>query len=360
MIDYIKIAVILLLYFILFWSFGYGFNRLVLKEERETGITLVTGFFAYYVVFQVVAVPFMFAQRRLSELTVVWAVLAALVCMVCAWMKVRQLRQKGRAEGKNLGNRKREPWDVFWRAVPFLVAAANILFVSIVYSNDWDATYYVGNVSFAVYTGSINTINPLTGTVLDYFDLKHCLATYHVNDAIICQIFGVHPLIETKTIMVIVVTVILNLVYYQYAKFLFEDSVRGRGLFMGFAFLVNLCTYTAYTSSSFILLRTYEGKAVTGAVTAMMLLYCFLRLWKKEERTTWALLFVTAWGAAAISSSAIFLVILALGVFAVVQIGRKRQLRYAVWCGICMAPAGIMLLCYLFNRLGILNIPVAK
>ena len=218
----------------------------------------------------------------------------------------------------------------------------------------------MGKFSLSQYKNYIYTINPNYGRLLDSFDIKHCLATYHMNDAVMCRLFQIHPMIETKTIMVVVITILLNLVYGQYAKFFFKENFRARGLFMGFAFLINLCSYTAYTSSSFVLLRTYEGKAITGAIVAILLLYWFLQLWEGAETYGWRALFVTAWGAVAISSSALFLVISGIGVFAVLKVWQSKRFREALWCGICMLPAMLMLFCYLVNRLGYLAIPITR
>lgn len=356
--DLIKAGVAVALHLFLFWDFGSAFACLCSRKQRASQERIVIGFFLYYAVFQMAALPMMFAQRRLSELAVLWGIVVAAACAGSFYIRRkkdgRQLRVMG--VGAPLG-----PWRErlrFWRLAPVLVALAQVVLVSAVYSSYWDATYYVGNVSFSVYTDSIGTIDPLTGNLLNTFDLRHCLATYHMHDAVVCRMLGLHPLIETKTVMVVVVTVVLNLLYHRFGRFLFGKNDRAVALFMGFALLVNVCTYTAFTSSSFVLLRTYEGKAITGAVTSMFLLYWFLQISRKEEAYGWRSLFVTAWGAAAISSSAWFLVIMSIGVFALVRLITARKLWELVWCGICMAPALVMMFGYLLDRLGLLTIPV--
>ena len=361
--EWIKGVLVLILYFFLFWSFGNGFSCILFKRKRSLGETIITGFFLYYALFQVVAVPMMFAQRKLSELVAVWGWLALFlsVSSVLFSAKISRIASEAvekKIESERCAGGENSPWKWFWQLVPVGVTAVNIVVVSLIYSNYWDATYYVGNVSFSVYANSINTINPLTGTLLESFDIKHCLTTYHMHDAVFCRLFGIHPLIETKTIMVVVVTILLNLVYYQCGCFFFEENVRAKGLFMGFTFLINLCTYTAYTSSGFILLRTYEGKAITGAIITVFLLYCFLHLWKEESRYFRWTLFITAWGAVAISSSAWFLVIAAIGVFSLGKIGSSGRVREGLRYGICMLPAAGMFFCYMLNRAGILIVPI--
>lgn len=346
----IKVVAVLCLYGFLFGAFG-SFVTFRGKQERvSVGLTLLTGFFLYYTVFQIVTIPMMFLRQPLHRLTALWGVLVLLIVMAAikkygaSWRTLLKERLSG-------NSRTWTEW--FWGLSAVGVVLANVLVVSVIYSSYWDATFYVGNVSYSVYYDTINTIHPLLGEPLEFFDIKHCLATYHMNDAVFCQLFGLHPMIETKTVMVIVVTLLLNLLYCQFAVLFFGENRRARSLFLAFTLLVNLCTYSPYTASSFILLRTYEGKAIAGALAAMMLFYWFICLFREEKAFYWQGLFITAWGAVTISTSALFLVLAGTGIFALVQWGRTRRFRSFLYSGACMLPALAMLLCYLLNRLGI-------
>ncbi len=357
--EWIKAIGIVVLYFVLFFLFG---SMVTFRKEKicpSFSMTLLVGFFMYYILFQIITVPLMFSIQPLNRLSVVWSIVAVIVCVLSIW--------KNHEKWKRLWDEKIQYYKVtktnllWWFAIGG-VTLVNVLIVSAIYSSYWDATYYVGNVSYAVYYNSINTINPLHGSVMEYFDLKHCLATYHVHDAVFCQLFQIHPLIETKTIMVIVVTILLNLVYYQFAQFFFTETVWKRAWMMAFCLLINLCTYTAYTASSFVLLRTYEGKAIAGAIIAPMLFYWFLQLFLKKENNTfaWIGLFITSWGAAAISSSALFLVLAGISCFMIIYWIQIRRWSIIINSVICMMPSAIVLGCYLLNRIGWLSVPIGR
>ena len=360
MLDWIKVVVILILLFSLFLMFGSLFSQILMKEKRPLGETIIVGFYAYYVIFQLAAVPMTLTFRKLSELSGIWCGVVGLIACVFLFMRRKHYRDNEVQWLDMKGWRQSTAVEKFWQMVPYLVAIANIVLVSVIYSNYYDATFYVGGVSFNVHYDTIGTVNPLTGRLLDELDFKHCLATYHVNDSIICQLFEIHPLIQTKTIMVIVITVLLNIVYYQMTGLFFDENARARGVMMGFMLLINLCTYTAYTSSSFILLRTYEGKAITAAVTGTMLLYCFIkRLQTIEKYQDWMLLII-AWGAVAISPSAIFVVSAGLGIMAIVHMILDKKIKTGIWYVVCMIPAIVMLGCYLLNHLKILSVAVPR
>ncbi|MBP3701219.1 MAG: hypothetical protein J6I64_04975, partial [Lachnospiraceae bacterium] len=185
-----KVIVVLVFYAVAFLSFG----SLIIQRKKEEPFSYTKswlfGFFAYHVLFQVIAVPIMFLQCPLSWLTGIWSVVTAAVILLAAIRHGKQWLPTGVDRLHGLFGKDWIQW------IPILVACASVILVSLIYVSFWDATYYVGQVSFSVYTNTINQIDPLSGDWLQVFDLKHCLATYHVNDAVICQLFGLPPLIE--------------------------------------------------------------------------------------------------------------------------------------------------------------------
>jgi len=351
MAEWVKAAVVIIVYFALFYLFG----RLVLsfrgKEKPSVPFAILMGFFAYYSLFQLVTLPLMFTLQPLSLLTGVWSVIVVVVTVVTLF----RLRKTTAVQAETIAAYSVR--DLFWKGVQALVVLVHTAVTSVMYFSYWDATFYIGTVSFSVYHNAINTYDPLTGRLLDGFDLKHCLATYHMHDAVVCQLLDIHPLIETKTIMVIVITILVNLAYYCLARKLFKQNEFGVALMMGFCFLLNLCSYSLYTSSSFLMFRTYEGKAITGSLVTAVLFYLFLRLYEDPRSYwEWGLLTLVSWGAMAVSASAMMLVPTAIMAFAVVLWFRNREWKIFVRAGISMLPCLLSMAIYFLYRVGILYI----
>lgn len=354
MAEWMKAAVVVILYFVLFYIFG----RLVLsfqrKEKSSIAFSLLIGFFVYYSLFQIVTVPLMFTLQPLSRLTGIWGVIVLAIVIVSIF---RRHKIKLVAQETNLPGEPDSHKNIFWKFVQVLIVMIHTAVSSVMYFSYWDATFYIGTVSFSVYHNAINTYDPLTGRLLDGFDLKHCLATYHMHDAVVCQLFDLHPLIETKTVMVIVITILVNLAYYCLARKLFEKNEFGVAVMMGFCFLLNLCSYSLYTSSGFLMFRTYEGKAITGALVTAVLFYLFLRLYEDPRSCwEWGLLTLISWGAVAVSASAMMLVPTAIGAYAIVLWIRNREWRVFLRAGISMLPCLISMALYFMYRMGILYI----
>lgn len=347
-----KIILVLLVYLCEFLAFG-SFVTVGKREEISFTKALLYGFFSYYVLFQIVTIPFMFMQKSLSLLSYIWLTIMGLLFV---WATIRYGRLwivTAVARIKGLFGKDRLNW------IPILVLVSQVILASAIYVSFWDATYYVGQVSFSVYTNTINQIDPLSGEFLQYFDLKHCLATYHVNDAVFCQIFRVPALVETKTIMVIVISALTSVLYYCVGKLMFHEKKEAIAIFMVLTFVVNCCTYSSYTTSNFLIFRTYEGKTITGNISILMIIYLLLQLYREgESQEIWFQLFLVSWGAVAVASSAMFLVpaTLAAGLLPYSVIRKKPTA--VIKMIITMLPCILVIFCYMLGRMGWLEIAV--
>lgn len=340
----------LLFYMIVYFSFGSLVTVRMKEEKFSAAFTMMIGFFLYYGIFQIIAVPCTFLKLPLDRLAVIWlSLVAAVVVSVCGAARCRKIWFQAFD-----GIRRQAVRQPFWTLVPLLVTAAQAVFVVMWQTDYWDATYYIGDVSLSVYTNTISLYDPLTGEMRSVFDIRHCFATYLVQDAVVCKAFGIHPLIEMKTVMGVVVTIINNLVTYSIARLFFRGNREHTGLMMIFALLVNLFTYTAYTSSGFLLLRSYEGKAVLGSVIVPAVLYIAARLYRDDKnKTYWLLLFLLCQSSCAISSSAMTLIPVEAGALTLSLSLVRRDWRPFAKGILCMTPCLLILLLYVASSFGL-------
>jgi len=350
-----KVIVVLGFYVIAFLSFG----SIITQRKNDTSFSYtkswLIGFFAYHVVFQIIAVPIMFLQYPLSLLTRIWTVIVAVVILFA-------LLRFGKLWFQTGGIRLKGLFGVDWiQWIPILVTGASVVLVSVIYVSFWDATYYVGQVSFSVYTNTINQIDPLSGDWLKVFDLKHCLATYHVNDAVVCQMFGIAPLIETKTVMVAVIAWLTNMLHYRLGCRLFRDAKEAVAIFMLLTLVLNLFTYSAYTASSFFMYRTYEGKAITANLSIPFVIGLLLKLYGEgESRELWQQLLLVAWGSVAVASSAMFLVPAAMAAGIIPYLVWKKRPSMLFKLAMVALPSMTVFACYLLGRIGWLEIAIRR
>lgn len=326
--------------FIIYLSFG---SLLTLQKDGKfrPGLALLTGFFGYYGLFFCVCIPVMKYYRPLSLLTSIWIPIVAVIVLLALIF----CRRVWLAAAKDLLARIGKHPVVTLLLV--LIVGAQILIVTTSYHFTLDASYYVASVATNVETNMINVYDPFTGAWQDHFEMRYFFATYQVSDAVVCQLTGISPLVQTKSIMAAVVILLTNLVYYLIAKLLFADREDAPVWMLGFMFLLNLMFVTIYTSSLFLFTRTYEGKAIVGNLSILSVLYLFILLVREEQpKRYWLLLFLTCFGSTSVSSSANMLIPAEMAVLYLPEILISRRFGRLVPLFACMVPGVTLALAF--------------
>ena len=112
-------------------------------------------------------------------------------------------------------------------------------------------------------------------------------------------------------------------------------------------FFINLTFITIYTSSLFLMTRTYEGKAIVGNLAIMTIFYLFIRM--NDESLSvrpWLITFIVCFGAATISSSANMLLPVELTVLFLPMILRKKAWRMIPKYISCVIPGMVFSLVF--------------
>ena len=354
-VNAVIIAALVIVNFILYLSFG----TLLLRSKKEKPsllISIIVGFFFYYFLFFFFCVPLMKYFRPLSMLTAIWVPFCAIVVIISFVLNFKQWKLM-------LGNvliyiKKHKIMTVFI----LIFMAVQVILVSATYNFTLDAAYYVANVATSVETNMMNVYDPFTGNWLDHFEMRYFFATYSMQDAVVCQLTGVDALIFTKSVMAITIILLTNIVYFLIARGMFinhmsdftlKDSIcKGReelavAVMMVFMFVINITFNTIYTSSLFLMTRTYEGKAIVGNLVLMTIFYLFLKMNDDELKVRpWLVLFIVCFGAATVSSSANMLVPVELTVLFVPLIVRLKRYRWIPKYILCVLPGVIFSLVY--------------
>ncbi len=370
--------------FILYYLFG---TVVLYKRGAKPHFMyrIMVGFFAYYAVFFVFCVPVMKYYRPLSLLTGIWTAavavisLTGIVLIICKRRSqpVREPGNEGRRDGKFFFSGvkaavlriKNNP--LFFAGI-FLLILIQIILVSCTYNFTLDAAYYVAGISTNIDTDMINVYDPFTGAWQDHFEMRYFFATYSVQDAVVCQLTGISPLIWTKSIMSTVIIVLTNMVYYMIASELFDtgvfygktgdeqsvlydEEVMGRKrntavfLMMAVMLFINVTFNTIYTSSLFLMTRTYEGKAIVGNLGIFSIFLLFLKMNGNDETglvKPWLSVFLICFGASTVSSTANMLMPVELTVLFLPLIIRKKSYGWIPKYIACVVPGIIFSLAF--------------
>lgn len=343
-------------YIIVFMALGSLITRFNKKEPFSFTLTIIVGFFVYYALFQVVAIPFILAVKPLSTLSIVWMGILGVLIILSIFLNHKNWAGQLNVLKSNLTLKN---WMYL---VPILLTVIQIIIIGMHYSVTADSAYYVGNVTTSVYTDSMNIIHPYTGEVLAEFNLRYLPATLPINDAVFSQVFHIHPLLEVKTVLASVVVIVTNMVVYNLARILFiKKRIECTAWAMFFFFLINYYYNSQFTPAGFYYNRTYEGKAIVANTLILMGIYAIIRLYKVwKDKFNWVLLFVIAWSGNAISMSSVIILplLLSAGIGAVFII--RKDLPILVKYLVVMIPCLFGVVYYFAYSAGLFVLPIHR
>ena len=335
----LKAAVLVVVNFILYMAFG-SFFTIRKQKTWSVAVTCAVGFFAYYALFALFCLPVMLTYRPLSLLARMWIVPCAVLPVLSivifrnAWKdKFAQLRSDAS------GNRG------FLIAV-IAVIAVSVVLVAVTYNFTLDAAYYVAGVTTNVDTNMINVYDPFTGAWLDHFELRYVFSTYYVNDAVICSLTGFPALVVTKTVMSATIMILVNVLYVHVARSFFAE--HGRAFLMYILMvLVNFLFISIYTTSNFLMTRTYEGKSVVGNISILLIFILYMQAVYEDEPTGMFLkLFVTCLGTATVSSTANMVIPAEVCILFIPYAILQKRVKILPKILVCILPEIVMMLIY--------------
>jgi len=336
------IAAILMIIVNLILYLAFGSLVMVRKNKAwSLPITMVVGFFLYYGLFALCAMPVMLTYRPLSLLSALWCAVTGLVLLLSVILGLKSWKAKLITVWKTVTE------DKTTYIIIGLLIIAQILLVSVTYNFTLDAAYYVANVSTSVDTNMINVYDPFTGAWQDHFELRYVFATYSINDAVICQITKIPALVETKTVMSSVVVIITNVLYLYIVRFMCQDKKGQKAVMFAAMCFVNMTFITLYTSSNFLFTRSYEGKAIVGNIAVIAVFVIYMRAVREGmNKNIFLELFFICFGTATVSSTANMLIPCEVCVLFIPYIIIHKDYKNIWKYILCIMPEIIMMLMY--------------
>ncbi|SKB86190.1 hypothetical protein SAMN06296386_10734 [Lachnospiraceae bacterium] len=341
MIQLLIATALIILNFILYAAFGSLVTGRLKDRPFSATVSVITGFFLYYLLFELVCVPIMLKWRPLSLLSEIWGVILAVVVIAAVVLNRKLLAVKVSETGKFLLSHKK------FAVLSAVLVLAELIVIIHAYQFTLDAAFYVSTATTSLQTDMLNIYDPYTGMWQDHFEMRYFFATYPLNDAVMCRLTGVHPLLWTKTVMEAGTIILSNLIYYRIGKHLFREDYRKTFLFLVFCGFMNFFFTTIYTASAFLTTRTYEGKAILGNVVMPLIFLLYLKLIEDDrDKMLWLMIFMTATGSAVLSNSANMLVPTAVAVFSLPLAVIKRRFSVLIKAFICVLPCLLLVLMY--------------
>jgi len=332
----VRTILILLIEMAVCYFLGTASNRILLRRKcNRIAERLIIGFLVLQILFQICAIPFIYFDTTLTLLAKAWTVVILVVLLGSVVLVRKELRGDIKGIGNDLKKKKAITVGLC------LVIIAMCYYVAINGERNEDSAYYIGLINTTLSMDSMYRFNVYNGYGMESLYLRRVLTTFDIHSAVLCKMFGVHPLILARVgraSLNVILTAAAT--YLMGTRFFRKDNrdvaERKASLLVIISFVMCfLFAGNIYTSATFLLTRAYEGKAFAANVLVLFTTYICLRHITEDRKNNWLLYLLTLWGSIAVSSSALVVNAMAMGVFMLPYYGIKIIRKNEYWGNRC-------------------------
>lgn len=310
-------------------------------------LILIVGFFGYFGLFQLAALPLIFFKAPFHVLVILWGIVSVLILLKGIIWNRKELWQRFCMMKQELSVRQ---W--YLALVALILLLLLIVYQCIHYYMGFDTAFYVGTINTTLYTDRMYLYDGETGLIEKYLDMRYALSGFYMNTAFWCKVLGVAPIIAQNYGMGSICALMAVLLMFLIGKQIFHDDSRKSYLYTCIIIGLNCLFVSGYSTADFLLYRNSESKGFCANVVIVAVFYAIAALWENVERKeNWRLLFFIAAASVPVSMSAIFIVPAMIGIAALTECLIWKKIRY-LWYGIlCVLPNVVYLLLYfLYTR----------
>lgn len=353
----------------------------ILPQKRSPGFVLLSGYFGMWALFEISAVPavlwveydnFKIASAVFTVLTLLSA--AAGIALLyrngkagnpgLIAGKTRKRSEAGKENDKSVSNvgglkgymAASGKWLLYHTGIEWLLffgLLAFQLYKALAYASfDGDDAYYVVESLIAQEAGVMYRILPLTGGSTG-LDVRHAMAVFPMWTAFVSVRAGMHATIVSHVVMPLVLIPLTYLLYYEIGRNVFRRE--NLPVFMIIMALFQIFgNVSIYTNETFFLTRTWQGKAVAGALVIPALFWVFLQIYDKGVRNgrtdagLWILLVCINMTAGVCSSISVFLVCILIAVATFCLAVAERDWKVLFKVGAACIPNVVYMAVYVY------------
>lgn len=357
-----QISMLILLLGIIPFCIGLIPVNLIERQNRSIGVTYISGFIASLALFQIITVPFVILHDRGFRVVVplfsILTILLGILGIYLTWRTSKKeefvsedeivpfalIFQRRKLDPvARVTNREKREEGILWLLV--LIVIGFQLFMACFYTSfDGDDAYYVVQSVLTDETDTMYRIRPYTGLSTG-IDLRHSLAVFPMWIAYIARMSGVHATIVAHTVLPLVLIPMTYWIYLEIGKKLLKRDRHKLPVFMIFiGFLQIFGNVSIYTSATFLLTRTWQGKSLLANIVIPAIMWLVLWIFDsdgfgKEGRIgLWVMLVLTNFVAAMSSTASVFLAAMLIGVIGIVLGIREKKIQIPLRLMISCVP----------------------
>ena len=278
------LQILLAIFWLLLIPFGSGlwFTSKLPGERQSIGMIFLNGYLVMIAFFQCFYLGFLVAGSiSFKLLTLVFGIFIVIFAGVSSIL--------GRKVLKECLAKLKNKEAVVLKIVFALFVILQVVMRLLQQVSDGDDAYYIAVAANSYTSGTMNYIQPYTGTAAGELDMRHAFASAPTWLAFLSKVTMIHPAIMGHSILAPVLIVLHYLIVLQIGELLFKDKRSEKYLFSSLVALFNIYGYVSiYTAQTFFLTRTWQGKSIFANLFLPALLLLLLRIGdiKQKEKVS--------------------------------------------------------------------------
>ena len=354
MVNLLFCCIVLVFLIAIFIVFGKNYSSIT-KTKMDVFDQLGIGFFLYYGLFQLIALPCILMKQSLSLVSLLWAIVVIGMFVLGAFYMGKGLKKSRAKKERNYLSFVKENWAYLF---PILLVCMQCHYAALSQYYGWDTAYYLGTINTSVYTDTMYIYNGTSGLIEKELELRYALSSFYMNSAVWCKWFKLDAILVQRYIVTAMGQLMTNLFVYLIGRRFWQSNWK-IATFMSIQILLNFMFITTYSSAGFLLDRGYEAKAFCANLLVFATLYSAQRLWNDvRDKKAWIYLAVVLAATIPVSMSALLL-IPALAVILLGMLLYEKKDTIVVKYGIlCLIPNMVYVIVYFLYTQGWLVIQV--
>lgn len=216
---------------------------------------------------------------------------------------------------------------------------------------DLDDASYISASTTTIVENSMYQYNQQTGDYSDVLDIKRALSAFPQFLAFLSIAFGVHPAALARTLYPVWAIPVSYLIYGLLAEKFFDNNKTKKWIFLFILCVYNIFGFTSvYTSSSFLLLRIWQGKASLVSLFIPAIWYLLWDALGGRQKTKWLYVEMAMVGACMTTTMGVMLAPISCVLFSASYAIIKRKLVPIVNSVLLSVPCLVIAILYIVMR----------
>ncbi len=335
------------------------------KQRRRPGVALIAGYIFQFALLELVGIPVVIygvynGYSRFIKIytpVIVFFALLGIWVLLCSRKKGEGWFLSGKGKGGVWGFLEMSTEGKILTALFLLLVLFQMYMAFTRASFDGDDAYFGVQAVVAQQLDSLYRVNPYTGRSAP-LDVRHALALFPIWEAYIGTLSGLHATVVCHSVIPLVLIPFTYLLYYQIGSVLFQKKKELLPLFLVLIALWQLFgNISVYTTETFFLTRTWQGKSFAGNVVIPAVIWIFLLLYDhRKEKGLWILLGALNLAGGASSSLAVLLSCLMSVGFGFLFLISKKEFGILVRSAFACISGGLYVVLYLLLTHGMLGV----